>query len=218
MVFDSDDWMLPGALAHLAQRLLATPAAVAVIGALLRDVDGAARRMNHPARPRLRAITDELLAGWSAVPGQMLVRTNDLRAVGGLTEPAPCDDRALLLSLAARGPFLLDPRPVMRYRVHAGQLSLSATQEQRDRVYAGALERMTSARAHAAGCRATRAGRHWREADAALLAGSRARALARYAAAAATAPHVACSPLIWPALGRGALAALRPGATTRRPW
>ena len=218
MVFDCDDWMLPGALAHLAQRLLAAPAAVAVIGALLRDVDGADRRMNHPTRPRLRSATHELLAGWSAVPGQALVRTNDLRAGGDLTHPAPCEDRALLLALAARGPFLLDPRPVMRYRVHAGQVGSSATQEERERVYADALERMTSARARSAGRRATRAGRHWREGDAALLAGSRALALARYAAAALTAPRVASSPLIWPALGRGALAALRPGATTRRPW
>ena len=150
----------------------------------------------------------------------MLVRTAHARAVDGVPLVFPAEDRAFLLALARCGPFVLDPEPAMEYRVHAGQVPKGPElQPHRDRIYRTAIGRLPPGRERRAGERALRAGAHWRAGDDRVQAGRRAAAIAHYAAVGLRAPKVATSPLIWPALARGVLAALRPGPPRgERPW
>jgi hypothetical protein len=63
-------------------------------------------------------LTWPLLAGWSAVPSQVLFCTEPLRAIGGYdSSVVPCEDRDLLQRVAQRGPVLLRPETVMTYRI-----------------------------------------------------------------------------------------------------
>jgi glycosyltransferase involved in cell wall biosynthesis len=220
MFFDDDDRMAPGALARLAGTLDATPRAVAAVGGRLRRHEGRLRRTNHPARALTRHVHAEIVAGWGVTPGQVLVRAEELRAVGGLAPEAwPADDRALLLALARRGPFAFQPDAALEYRVHGGQVDKSGLQPLRDRLHAESIALLAPGRARRRARRAERAGGHWRAGDAAVQAGRRVRALGHYALVPLLAPRVGLSPLVWPPLARGAVAALRPGPPRgERPW
>lgn len=120
LFLDDDDLLWPQALRILSQGLKRTPRAVAAIGARQDwfTAQGYRRRDAHPLVPRLVDLTWPLLAGWSAVPRQVLFRTEILKAIGGYDSSViPCDDRDLLQRVAQRGPLLLRPETVMTYRI-----------------------------------------------------------------------------------------------------
>lgn len=120
LFLDDDDLLWPQALRILSQGLKRTPRAVAAIGARQDwfTAQGYRRRDVHPLVPRLVDLTWPLLAGWSAVPSQVLFCTEPLRAIGGYdSSVVPCEDRDLLQRVAQRGPVLLRPETVMTYRI-----------------------------------------------------------------------------------------------------
>lgn len=205
LFLDDDDRLLPGALRTLTRELHATPRASAALGARLRDVDGRPRRIAHPARRIVRDATRDLIASWGPIPGQMLTRTHLARAAGGFADAFPADDLALLLRLAARGPFVFVPEPVVDYRVHPGQHELPPDlQALRHRITADVLAALSRDRRHQASS-AWAAGQRRRRADALRESGRPAPALALYAGSVLTSPAVSASPLIWPSLARDVL-------------
>ena len=69
-----------------------------------------------------RHVWPEMLAGWYAVPGQCLFRTEALRAAGGWSEQiAGPEDQELQLRLSKVGPAVFIPATVLEYRTHPGQ-------------------------------------------------------------------------------------------------
>jgi glycosyltransferase involved in cell wall biosynthesis len=199
LFLDDDDLLQRGALEGLARALRAHPEATLAMGARLRMHRGEVNRMNHPARELVRDASLDLLAWWGAVPGQFMMPAEVVRAVGGFPADAwPTDDRALLMLLASRGPFVLVPQAVVFYRTHPGQHvrppGMGAIYA---KLVAQAIARLAPERRRA-GQAAWVAGQRFERAKATLRAGHPARALPLYAAAFLTSPRVCCSPVIWP--------------------
>jgi len=202
LFLDDDDRLLPGALRTLTHALGDAPEASAALGARLREVDDRPRRMPHPARRMVHDASRALIASWGAITGQTLIRTDLARAVGGFADAFPADDLALLLRLAARGPFVFVPDAVVDYRVHAGQHDIPPDLKAlRHRVTADALPALPRERRRQAST-AWAAGQRRRRADALRESGRLAPALALYAGSVLTSPAVSASPLIWPSLAR----------------
>jgi glycosyltransferase involved in cell wall biosynthesis len=210
MFLDDDDLLRPHALERLATALERDPEAVAAVGARWRFLpDGTGARMNHPAGDHKRVVWRELLAGWSAVSGQMLYRTALVRNVGGYRPTFnPADDRELWLRLAVLGPVLLVPDIVLEYRVHDGQVRPPDIEQIRERLFAEFVERLPPA-CRARGRRIMGAGRSWRRAELAVEQQRYRDALGGFAKAAVAAPSLLGSPLVWPAFARGFAKAVR---------
>jgi GT2 family glycosyltransferase len=137
LFLDDDDLLWPQALRILSQGLTRTPHAVAAIGARQDwfTAQGYRRRDVHPLIPRVVDLTWPLLAGWSAVPGQVLFRTELLHALGGYDPSVvPCEDRDLLQRVAQYGPLLLRPETVMTYRITPQQWRPPDIRKIRERV------------------------------------------------------------------------------------
>lgn len=152
LFLDDDDTLPPDALAvHLAA-LGTWPEAVASIGGWDRfRPDGARVRRRLVRRVRQRRIWDDVLFGWSAPFGQILVRTSVLRDLGGWNERdglIPLEDHELLLRLSRRHPVVLLPDVVLRYREHPGQWRPADLREKLDAVRAEALARDGGAEDH----------------------------------------------------------------------
>jgi glycosyltransferase involved in cell wall biosynthesis len=138
LFLDDDDRLLPRALEQLVAALDRQPDATLAIGARRAfDGRGQVRRAPHP-RFRVRtSLVSELLLGWLtawvAVPGQCLVRTELIRAVGGWNETlVGPEDQELLLRLTLRRPALLVPQAVLEYRLHDTQWRPPDVREQED--------------------------------------------------------------------------------------
>jgi glycosyltransferase involved in cell wall biosynthesis len=121
---DDDDVWPEDKLAWQIRCLRARPQAVAAYGFAHLTGNGQDFRRPVAAGPS-GPIKDSLLCGNFIVsPGQVLMRTRDLRAVGGFDETVRgADDWDLWLRLADRGSFEYEERCALRYRYHAGNAS-----------------------------------------------------------------------------------------------
>jgi hypothetical protein len=120
LFLDDDDRLHPAALGRLREALARHPDVFAAVGARQAfDADGR-HRYPFPRWPLVRSAWREVLAGWVATPGQMLVRTKFLRDAGGWSAAAvPAEDLALWLH-AADTPAAFVPATVLEYRIHSG--------------------------------------------------------------------------------------------------
>jgi glycosyltransferase involved in cell wall biosynthesis len=123
LFLDDDDRLMPRALEHLVSALSAHPDAVEAIGGRIAFDENGHRRRAHHVRVRMkRPVWPEMLAGWFAVPGQCLFRTEALRAAGGWSEQiAGPEDQELQLRLSKLAPAVFVPASVLEYRTHPGQ-------------------------------------------------------------------------------------------------
>jgi glycosyltransferase involved in cell wall biosynthesis len=123
LFLDDDDRLRPRALERLVRGLSRHPEAVEAIGARSEfDELGHSRRAHHVRIRVIRPVWPDMLAGWFAVPGQCLFRTEALRAVGGWSERiAGPEDQELQLRLSAAGPAVFIAGTVLEYRRHPGQ-------------------------------------------------------------------------------------------------
>lgn len=145
MFLDDDDVLMPRGLAVLAGALDKNPEAVAAAGAR-QDwfVDEKwVRRDSHPRFARTVHLFDSLLFGWSAISGQNLYRTDVVRDVGGYDNDITyVEDRDLWLKVARKGPVVLRPEVVMRYRIPRIQDRPSDIAERREKAAGSAIDRL----------------------------------------------------------------------------
>jgi len=127
---DSDDLLLPGAIAALRSRLLSEPAAPFAFGRALiaRFVDGrwVPEGLIAPARSELAALPSALFARNFVPSSGALVRIEEARAVGGFLSGAESyynEDFYFWVHLALRDVPVHVPTIVSVYRVHAGTAS-----------------------------------------------------------------------------------------------
>jgi GT2 family glycosyltransferase len=124
-LLDHDDLWPPGKLAWQVTALRAAPVAVLVYGDVI-QFGVATRGKPGPGYvgPCGRVRERFLERNWIASPGQTLIRSAAIRAVGGFDERLwGADDWDLYVRLAACGEFLYVPRLALRYRVHGGNAS-----------------------------------------------------------------------------------------------
>ena len=125
LFLDADDELLPDAVSSGVDVLTRYPA-VAGVGrrCLPVDVDGHPLPVTYTAL-RSSDLYAELLSNnvvWT--PGAALFRRESIQAMGGFPlEHPPSADYAVLLTLARRGQLMIDPRDVVRYRKHDGNMS-----------------------------------------------------------------------------------------------
>ncbi len=123
MFLDDDDRLLPNGLQLLQDALRKRPGAIAATGGKVNFMPGVfSMRMPHTPVTVFREIWPELVARWSAIPGQCLFRTEIVRGVGGFRlDVNVVEDRQLWMDIARLGPVVVIPDYVMEYRQHAGQ-------------------------------------------------------------------------------------------------
>jgi glycosyltransferase involved in cell wall biosynthesis len=125
LFLDADDQLLPDAV-RSGVELLRRNQSVAAVGrrCLPMDVDGHPLPFTYPVQ-RSSDLYAQLLSDnvvWT--PGAALFRRDSMQALGGfpLEHPAAAD-YAVLLAFARRGQLIIDPRDVVRYRKHDGNMS-----------------------------------------------------------------------------------------------
>ena len=120
---DDDDLWPPDKLAWQVA-VLRSGDAVAVGGGLRTLTDGRLEDANNrPFPPTLRPVDFYGRIAFFS-PGQVLMRTSAVRAIGGFDASIwGADDLDLYLRLSAAGPFLYDPRVALLYRKHASNAS-----------------------------------------------------------------------------------------------
>ena len=125
MFLDDDDLLRPEALDRLSDALMAHPECVAATAACrLYTENVGSLKVYHPPRAYVGVIWRELLFGWWANSGQMMFRTEVIRAIGGYDPHYfNTQDRKLWLHVAIRGPVCVLPFVAMEYRQHARQIS-----------------------------------------------------------------------------------------------
>jgi glycosyltransferase involved in cell wall biosynthesis len=127
IVWDADDVMLPGTLAHLVEQLQGEDGTVALAAGIVDETTGG--RYRWPRRwttglvriPRLFAL---LQCVWSSYPttGATLMRTESVREAGGYTDAVSGSDWGLGAALAFRGRLGWSDRPGRIYRRRPGSV------------------------------------------------------------------------------------------------
>lgn len=195
MFLDDDDRLRPEALRLLTSAMAQRAEAVAAVGGRWKfrtGVYGVA--IPHAPVGACKVIWPELLAGWSAVSGQNLYRTEVVRKIGGFREDVlVVEDRRLWLSVAREGPVAVVPQTTLEYRDHGDSRRPPDIVARRDAVYQEFLGELSGADLEK-GQRVRRAGR---------LADAE-----QFFAAMRTAPELAVSPLTGPLWARGLAKAL----------
>jgi glycosyltransferase involved in cell wall biosynthesis len=141
VLLDQDDRLRPGAIALMAQRLLADPALVAVIGhptfldefgTTMKATDYlAARTREHEGKSQL-TLEAMLYRCCANTPGQALLRCSALDAAGGLNALlAPSDDWDMWLRLLEVGPISIVEETTVAVTRHGGNVSLRRAQMRR---------------------------------------------------------------------------------------
>jgi glycosyltransferase involved in cell wall biosynthesis len=218
LFLDDDDRLRPAALRDLASALDRAPEAVAAFGAKeVFDGTGHHKRIPHPRLKLVRPVWDDVMAGWMFVSGQVLLRTEAVRSVGGWDEAlVVSEDQDLWLRAVGESPAVLAPSVVLEQRTRAEGVDASdAEEEVRRRVIAG-LGLNDRARAE----RLVEARRHPRAAGKAFDQERFGNATGELVAAARTAPFLLSSPIWGPQLvlsaTKAATAAVLPGSTGSR--
>jgi hypothetical protein len=119
LFLDDDDRLCSGALGRLTVALRARPDAFAAVGAKADfDSRGHRKRSPHPLWNVTRPAWREVLAGWVAITGQMLFRTDRLQSVGGFDPTmALAEDQDLWLRMGVE-PAAFIPWVVLDKRAH----------------------------------------------------------------------------------------------------
>lgn len=119
LFLDDDDRLRPRALSRLCAALGARPDAFAAVGGMADfDAGGHRRRTLHPRWRVTRPAWREVLAGWVAITGQMLFRTDRLQEVGGFdSSVAGAEDQELWLRMGPE-PATFIPWVVLDKRTH----------------------------------------------------------------------------------------------------
>ena len=120
LFLDDDDLLKPHALTCLLRGVAGHPEAFAAAGPrVFIDELGHHRRYYWPHWTVCRRAWVEVIAGWIAITGQTLFRTDLLRESGGWTVGmSVAEDQDVWLRLGYDRPAVLVPRAVMRYRLH----------------------------------------------------------------------------------------------------
>lgn len=123
VVWDADDVMLPGTLAHLQDGLAAAPDRVAFAAAIADGPDGPRHRWPRRWIGTLVRVPSALRlvhCVWSVYPatGAVAMRTDAVRAAGGYPATESAEDWVLGVSLAFRGRLGWSERPGRVYRRH----------------------------------------------------------------------------------------------------
>ncbi len=121
---DDDDQWPPDKLQWQVARMRGEPAAVAVYGFAHLRGNGQDFRLPPEAGPTGSVKPALLLGDFIVSPGQVLLRTADLHALGGLDERIRgADDWDLWLRLADLGHFIYEDRCALEYRYHEANAS-----------------------------------------------------------------------------------------------
>lgn len=127
-----DDTLTEGSLALTTEALTNHPKAVMAYGGLRwADASGNLTRITIPLGVEHRTL---LRWGLNLVwqPGS-LYRASTIRRIGGLDDRLKyAMDLDMFLNLADQGPFVCIRRPLAEYRVHAGSISTSMAEQQRN--------------------------------------------------------------------------------------
>lgn len=123
LFFDDDDLLPESALATHIAALAKYPDAVATLsGHLTFDPEGQEQPFPIVRSTTQRSIWRELLFGWAATAGQAVFHTGILRSAGAWDERYSfAEDHELWLRMTRRGPVVLLPELLQRYRIHGGQ-------------------------------------------------------------------------------------------------
>jgi GT2 family glycosyltransferase len=123
---DADDIALPGRLARQVDFLDAHPSVAAVGGGAI-TIDGTGRRISAKRYPtNHRAIRSTLLRHNCLSHPSVTMRRSALEAVGGYRFRCAAEDYDLWLRLSERFELATVPEPVILYRLHLHQLSVSS--------------------------------------------------------------------------------------------
>jgi Glycosyl transferase family 2 len=129
---DADDVALPNRLDVLSAHLAAHPD-VAVVGGLMRFIDGAGAPIgdDRPSDPDALDVTELLDSGNPFANSNVMMRVDAVRAVGGYRATCPlAEEYDLYLRLAEAYRIHVIGRPVLLYRIHPGQTSVRHLQEE----------------------------------------------------------------------------------------
>jgi glycosyltransferase involved in cell wall biosynthesis len=133
-LLDADDLWLPAKLERQAALLEAEPRALAAF-TLTDYIDAEGRVLRRSAAPRYPDLVRALLLHSCVVgpPSAALIRREALDRVG-LFDPrfSQCADWDMWLRLAEAGPIVYVEEPLVRYRVHASNMSRSIPLLERD--------------------------------------------------------------------------------------
>lgn len=132
LFLDDDDRLRPSALGNLSSALDGSPLAVAAFGAKeVFDGTGHRKRIPHSRLRLVRPVWDELMAGWFFVSGQVLLRTEAVRAVGGWDESlVVAEDQDLWLRAVGQSPVVLVPHVVLEQRTRSEGVDADAQEEE----------------------------------------------------------------------------------------
>jgi glycosyltransferase involved in cell wall biosynthesis len=220
LFLDDDDRLRPTALRRLGQALERHPGAAGAVGAAaFFDAAGQRRRIGFPRVPFVAAPWREVLAGWVAVPGQALLRTEVLRDLGGFrADLSVAEDQELWMRLAGRHCVAFVPAVVVERRLHGPSRDHPRGLELEQELRRAYLERCPPARRRAA-TRAARAHPILRRAEAAFGADDYRLALASLLEALSRDPSLLVSPVVGPGLvlaaAKAGLGAALPGPVAR---
>lgn len=126
ILFLNQEQQLPSnALQTHIEALTQFPHAIAgVAGAAEFDASGVRNTKRLVRRRAVRELWPEVMFGWAALAGQCLLRTHAVRAANGWTEDAAylgLEEHVLWLQIARRGPAVLLPEVLLKYRPRRGQ-------------------------------------------------------------------------------------------------
>src|SRR5207248_3166850 len=132
LFLDDDDRLRPSALRRLHNALERAPEAVAAFGAKeVFDGTGQRKRIPHPRLRLVRSVWDDVMAGWMFVSGQVLLRTDAVRDVGGWDETlVMAEDQDLWLRVPGPRPAVLVPSVVLEQRTRAEGVDASVVEEE----------------------------------------------------------------------------------------
>jgi hypothetical protein len=209
LFLDDDDRLRPSALRQLIDALDREPEAVAAFGAKeVFDGTGHHKRIPHPRVRFVRPVWDDVMAGWMFVSGQVLLRTEAVRAAGAWDETlAMAEDQDLWLRAVGRRPVVLLPNVVLEQRTRAEGVDANDVEEELRTRAADAdperAARLIDARRHLRAAGRAFAEDEFGDATSALLAATR------------SAPFLLTSPIWGPQLvlstAKAATASILPG-------
>lgn len=202
LFLDDDDRLVPHVVERLVAELDRRPEAVLAMGVrLVFDDRGRHKAGGHPPFRSTRRLMPEVLSGWGACCGQMLMRTARLREAGGWNERLVfAEDQDLLLRLSLLGPSVVLPFPVLEYRKHSGQ---SGRPDDADAIMARIRDDFVAGLTNGlrpSAERLVQAGAIRAEGAAAYNGGDYRRATDLHLRAIRTMPSLLASPLVGPAL------------------
>ena len=196
------------------QALTLHPTACASVGAVVHEVGGTRRRTSFPRRAQVVDVRLELLAGWVALGGQSLMRTDRLNELQGWREGlSVAEDQELWLRLCGSGPVAIVPDEVLVHRPHGLEGDAPDFRDVERGVVADYLNAATDADGRAG--RAARAREHLRDADIGFQRGAYRSALGSTVRGIVCAPFLLASPLVGAGLVKGLGKALVAGAVPR---